>query len=48
MIVLDANLLIYAYDTASPHHKAAIGWMGKVRFRVAMNWWGFHGKRWPF
>ena len=30
MIVLDANLLIYAYDTASPHHKAAIGWMGKV------------------
>lgn len=30
MIVLDANLLIYAYDTASPHHKAAIGWMRKV------------------
>jgi toxin-antitoxin system PIN domain toxin len=30
MIVLDANLLIYAYDTASPHHKAAIAWMGKA------------------
>jgi uncharacterized protein len=30
MIVLDANLLIYAYDSASPHHKAAIRWIGKA------------------
>ena len=41
MIVLDANLLIYAYDTASPHHKAAIGWMGKAlsgRELVGLPW----------
>ncbi len=30
MIVLDVNLLIYAYDTASPHHKSAIRWMEKA------------------
>ena len=30
MIVLDVNLVIYAYDTASPHHKSAIRWMEKV------------------
>jgi toxin-antitoxin system PIN domain toxin len=30
MIVLDANLLIYAYDTASLRHKLAIRWMEKA------------------
>jgi uncharacterized protein len=30
MIVLDVNLLIYAYDTASPHHKSAIRWIEKA------------------
>jgi hypothetical protein len=30
MIVLDVNLLIYAYDTASSHHKSAIRWMEKA------------------
>ena len=30
MIVLDVNLVIYAYDTASPHHKQAIRWMEKA------------------
>ena len=27
MILLDANLLIYAFDTASPHHADAYGWL---------------------
>ncbi|MFT5465977.1 MAG: toxin-antitoxin system PIN domain toxin [Verrucomicrobiales bacterium] len=26
MIVPDANLLIYAYDSTSPHHRASIAW----------------------
>lgn len=26
MIVPDVNLLVYAYDTSSPHHKAAKAW----------------------
>jgi len=30
MIVLDVNLVIYAYDSASPHHKSAIRWMEKA------------------
>jgi toxin-antitoxin system PIN domain toxin len=30
MIVLDANLLIYAYDAASRHHKSAIRWIEKA------------------
>ncbi len=30
MIVLDVNLVIYAYDTASPHHKSAIKWLEKA------------------
>ena len=30
MIVLDVNLVIYAYDTASPHHKSAIRWLEKA------------------
>ena len=27
MIVVDANLLLYAYDPGSPHHKAARKWI---------------------
>ena len=27
MIVLDANLLLYAYDSASPHHSKARAWI---------------------
>ena len=27
MILPDANLLLYAYDEASPHHSAARGWL---------------------
>ncbi len=27
MIVVDANLLLYAYDPGSPHHKAARKWV---------------------
>lgn len=27
MIVVDANLLLYAYDPGSPHHKAAREWI---------------------
>ncbi|MBT9332781.1 type II toxin-antitoxin system VapC family toxin [Paracidobacterium acidisoli] len=30
MIVLDANLLLYAYDAASPHHAAARAWLEKT------------------
>jgi toxin-antitoxin system PIN domain toxin len=30
LIVLDANLLLYAYDGTSPHHSAARTWLGKV------------------
>jgi uncharacterized protein len=30
MIVLDVNLLIYAYDIASPHHEPAMRWMEKT------------------
>jgi toxin-antitoxin system PIN domain toxin len=30
MIVLDLNLVIYAYDTASPQHKSAIRWLEKA------------------
>ena len=26
MIVPDINLLVYAYDSSSPHHEAAAGW----------------------
>lgn len=26
MIIPDLNLLLYAYDTASPHHDAAVSW----------------------
>ncbi len=29
MIVPDVNLLIYAYDTTSPHHAAAVSWLEK-------------------
>jgi len=27
MIVPDVNLLIYSYDTSSPHHAAAVAWL---------------------
>lgn len=30
MIVVDANLLIYSYDTASPHHKKSRLWLEDV------------------
>ena len=30
MIVLDANLLLYASDDTSPHHAPARAWLGKV------------------
>lgn len=30
MIVLDANLLLYAYDSASPHHAKARVWIEKA------------------
>lgn len=30
MILVDANLLLYAYDTASPHHEKARGWFEQV------------------
>lgn len=30
MIVVDANLLIYAYDTASPDHKKSRAWLEEV------------------
>jgi len=30
MIVLDANILLYAYDTTSLHHDAARGWIEQV------------------
>jgi toxin-antitoxin system PIN domain toxin len=27
MILIDANILLYAYDPSSPHHRAARGWL---------------------
>ncbi|HZR64089.1 MAG TPA: TA system VapC family ribonuclease toxin [Terriglobales bacterium] len=30
MIVLDANILLYAYDSASSHHKKARAWVEQV------------------
>jgi uncharacterized protein len=30
VIVLDANLLLYAYDSLSPHHEMARGWIEKI------------------
>lgn len=30
MILVDANLLLYAYDTSSPEHKPARGWLESV------------------
>jgi hypothetical protein len=30
VIVLDANILLYAYDTTSEHHAKARAWIGKV------------------
>ena len=33
MIVIDANLLLYAYDTSSPHHQAARHWLERLSLR---------------
>jgi toxin-antitoxin system PIN domain toxin len=30
MIIIDANVLLYAYDPSSPHHQAARGWFETV------------------
>ena len=30
MILVDANLLLYAYDSESPHHKASRDWLESV------------------
>lgn len=30
MIVADANLLIYSYDSASAHHRKSVAWLEKV------------------
>lgn len=30
MIVIDANLLLYAYDASSPHHEPARAWLEEV------------------
>jgi len=30
VIVVDANLLIYSYDTESPHHKKSRAWVEKI------------------
>ncbi|ADV80913.1 TA system VapC family ribonuclease toxin [Terriglobus saanensis] len=30
MILLDANLLIYAYDEAAPHHKRSSKWIERI------------------
>jgi toxin-antitoxin system PIN domain toxin len=41
MIVLDANLILYAYDTTSPPHKGASRWLQKVlsgRELVGLPW----------
>lgn len=31
MISVDTNLLLYAYNQASPHHQAAYGWMSSLQ-----------------
>ncbi len=41
MILIDANLLIYAIDSASPHHRPARRWLEKVLSgseRVGLTW----------
>ena len=35
MIVLDANILLYAYDSASSHHKKARAWVEEVFSQAA-------------
>ena len=35
MIVLDANILLYAYDSASSHHSNARAWVERVFFAAA-------------
>ena len=47
MIVLDANILLYAYDDRSPHHAATREWLEKLLSReetVGLPWlsaWAF-------
>ena len=41
MILVDVNLLVYAWDRRSPHHKAAVQWLdGKLSAsaRVGLTW----------
>jgi toxin-antitoxin system PIN domain toxin len=41
MILIDANLLIYAIDSASPHHDAARRWLEKVlssNEKIGLTW----------
>jgi uncharacterized protein len=41
VILVDANLLIYAFDTASPHHTGADRWLGEQlngSLRVGIPW----------
>ena len=42
MIVLDANILLYAYDSASSHHSRARSWIEKLfsgTFLVGLPWY---------
>jgi len=47
VIVLDTNILLYAYDATSPHHDAAQEWLDSVfsgRELIGLPWqvvWGF-------
>jgi uncharacterized protein len=41
MILVDANLLLYAYDDRSPHHRAAAAWLERALSsgeHVAFTW----------
>jgi hypothetical protein len=41
MILVDANLLLYAHDPSSPHHRAARGWLETAvsnRESVGLTW----------
>ncbi len=41
MILIDANLLLYAYDSSSPHHERAQQWLSRVLSRpepVSLAW----------
>ncbi len=41
MILIDANILLYAYDPSSPHHRAARGWLETTTLKpenIALTW----------